>query len=58
MKVDVDGPTRGRTIGDESRLKDPCKTMQVAIDVDAGRFLDEFMRRITSLAAGVDHEND
>ena len=27
MKVDVDGPTRGRTIGDETRLNDPVKTM-------------------------------
>ena len=29
MKVDVDGPTRGRTIGDETRLNDPVKTMKV-----------------------------
>ena len=34
MKVDVDGPTRGRTIGDEIRLNDPVKTMKVAVGVD------------------------
>ena len=34
MKVDVDGPTRGRTIGDETRLNDPVKTMKVAVGVD------------------------
>ncbi|RSX58163.1 nucleoside hydrolase [Bifidobacterium samirii] len=50
MKVDVDGPTRGRTIGDETRLNDPHKTMKVALGVDVPRFLDEFMTRITTLA--------
>jgi purine nucleosidase len=51
MKVDVDGPTRGRTIGDNDRLNDPVKTMRVAVGVDVDRFLHEFMTRITSLAA-------
>ena len=51
MKVDVEGPTRGRTIGDETRLNDPVKTMKVAVGVDVPRFLDEFMTRITNLAA-------
>ena len=50
MKVDLDGPTRGRTIGDETRLNDPHKTMKVALGVDVPRFLDEFMTRITTLA--------
>ncbi|OZG55589.1 inosine-uridine nucleoside N-ribohydrolase [Bifidobacterium tissieri] len=50
MKVDVDGPTRGRTIGDNDRLNDPVKTMQVAVGVDVPRFLNEFMTRITNLA--------
>ena len=27
-------PTRGRTIGDETRLNDPVKTMKVAVGVD------------------------
>ena len=51
MKVDVDGPTRGRTIGDETRLNDPVKTMKVAVGVDVPRFLNEFMTRISGLAA-------
>ncbi|PJM73489.1 nucleoside hydrolase [Bifidobacterium primatium] len=50
MQVDVDGPTRGRTIGDNERLNDPVKTMKVAVGVDVPRFLDEFMNRITGLA--------
>ncbi|MBW3087995.1 nucleoside hydrolase [Bifidobacterium sp. 82T24] len=50
MQVDVDGPTRGRTIGDNERLNDPVKTMKVAVGVDVPRFLDEFMTRITGLA--------
>jgi purine nucleosidase len=50
MKVDVEGPTRGRTIGDETRLNDPVKTMKVAVGVDVPRFLNEFMTRITNLA--------
>lgn len=50
MKVDVEGATRGRTIGDENRLNDPNKTMEVAVGVDVSRFLDEFMTRISGLA--------
>lgn len=50
MQVDVEGPTRGRTIGDNTRLNDPVKTMQVAVGVDVPRFLNEFMTRITGLA--------
>ncbi|MEK0306266.1 nucleoside hydrolase [Bifidobacterium favimelis] len=50
MQVETEGPTRGRTIGDNTRLNDPHKTMQVAIGVDVPRFLDEFMTRITRLA--------
>ncbi|KAB7789114.1 nucleoside hydrolase [Bifidobacterium cebidarum] len=50
MKVDVEGPTRGRTIGDNTRMNDPVKTMQAAVQVDVPRFLNEFMTRITALA--------
>ncbi|PLS31512.1 inosine-uridine nucleoside N-ribohydrolase [Bifidobacterium margollesii] len=50
MQVDVEGPTRGRTIGDNDRLNDPVKTMKVAVGVDVPRFLNEFMTRITGLA--------
>lgn len=52
LKVELDGPTRGRTIGDYDRLNDPFKTTNVAIAVNASRFLDDFMYRVTSIAAG------
>lgn len=51
LKVDLDGPFRGRTIGDRDRLRDSDKTTQVAIAVDAARFEQRFMERITALAA-------
>lgn len=50
MKVDTDGETRGRTIGDETRLNDPDKHASVAVRVDTAGFLEEFMRRLTGLA--------
>ena len=50
MKVDTEGETRGRTIGDETRLNDPDKSAAVAVTVDTAGFLEEFMRRLTSLA--------
>ncbi|MCH3967094.1 MAG: nucleoside hydrolase [Atopobiaceae bacterium] len=46
MKVDLEGPTRGRTIVDEERLNDPEKDMRVAVGVDVPRFLREFMDRV------------
>lgn len=51
MMVDVEGPTRGRTIGNPDLLNDPHKSMGVAVEVDKERFLDEFMTRITGLVA-------
>jgi purine nucleosidase len=51
MKVDTEGATRGRTIGDETRLNDAKKTMKVAVAVDTERFLAQFMERITKLLA-------
>lgn len=51
LKTDLEGPTRGRTIGDETRLNDPVKTTRAAVAVDAPRFLDEFMARLTAVAA-------
>ncbi len=51
MMVDVDGPTRGRTIGNPELLNDPCKAMEVAVRVDVERFLKEFMDRITGLVS-------
>lgn len=50
MKVDTEGETRGRTIGDEERLNDPVKTSKVAVGVDVERFLNELMTRLTKLA--------
>lgn len=50
MKVDIQGATRGRTIGDETRLNDAVTTMKVAVGVDVPHFLNEFMTRITTLA--------
>lgn len=50
LKVDTEGETRGRTIGDETRLNDETKTAKVAVAVDKQRFLEEFMRRLTGLA--------
>ncbi|MHA2789203.1 nucleoside hydrolase [Corynebacterium sp. S7] len=50
MKTDVEGCTRGRTIADEERLNDPVKTAKVAVAVDAERFVNEFMDRLTALA--------
>lgn len=52
LKVDTEGPTRGRTIGDEIRLNDPHKNCKVAVGVDVDRFLKEFMERITRVAQG------
>lgn len=50
MQVDLEGATRGRTIGDITRLNDPDKRSEVAVKVDVPRFLHEFMTRISSLA--------
>ncbi len=52
LKVDVEGETRGRTIGDEVRLNDPVRTSRAAVAVDVERFLSEFMTRIGRVAAG------
>lgn len=50
LKVDTEGPSRGRTIADETCLNDPVKSARVAVGVDVERFLEEFMRRLTGLA--------
>lgn len=51
MMVDVEGPTRGRTIGNPEELNNPNKSMKVALTVDVERFLDELMQRIGSVLA-------
>lgn len=50
LQCDLEEPTRGRTIGDNTRLNDPVKTMEACVAVDVPRFLSEFMGRITALA--------
>ena len=49
MRVDLEGPTRGRTIGDLAGLANPVKTVGAAVEVDAERFLEEFMTRVGSV---------
>ncbi|MFC2624108.1 nucleoside hydrolase [Propionibacterium acidifaciens] len=49
MQVDLEGPTRGRTIGSLAGLSDPVKTVGVAVEVDVERFLGEFMTRVGSV---------
>ncbi|AKE41435.1 putative nucleoside hydrolase [Corynebacterium kutscheri] len=50
LKVETAGATRGRTIGDETRLNDTQKNARVAIGVDVSRFLAEFMLRVGRVA--------
>ena len=52
LQVDLEGPFRGRTIGDRSRLQDPDKHTQVALGVDVPEFLGRFMTRVTAAARG------
>ena len=46
LRVDLEGPTRGRTVCDPDRLRDPQKTCEVALTVDVPRFLGEFRARV------------
>lgn len=46
LRVDLEGPTRGRTVCDPERLRDPRKSCQVALTVDAPRFLRTFHERM------------
>ena len=50
LQVNLEGPFRGRTIGDRSRLQDPDKHTQVALGVDVPEFLGRFMTRVTAAA--------
>lgn len=49
LMVDTEGEGRGRTIGDPAELLSSPKRTKVALGVDADRFLDRFMNRLTSL---------
>ena len=44
--VDLEGAARGRTVCDPNRLRDAEKTCEVALTVDAPRFLAEFRARV------------
>lgn len=46
LRVDLEGPTRGRTVCDPDRLRDAEKDCEVALAVDAPRFLEEFRTRV------------
>ncbi len=46
LRVDIEGPTRGRTVCDPDRLRDAEKDCEVALAVDAPRFLEEFRTRV------------
>ena len=46
LRVDLEGATRGRTVCDPDRLRDAEKTCEVALAVDAPRFLGEFRARM------------
>lgn len=48
MKTDTQGPTRGRTIADETRLSQE-PTAKVAVGVDNERFVREFVDRLEEL---------
>lgn len=45
LQVDLEGEIRGRTIANPDLVSDPYKTTKAAIDVDAPRFMNEFMTR-------------
>lgn len=46
LRVDLEGPTRGRTVCDPDRLRDAKKDCEVAQAVDVPRFLEEFRTRV------------
>lgn len=51
LKTEIEGPSRGRTIGDNARLDDPATRTAVCVQVDTPRFLTEFKSRIGQLLA-------
>ncbi|MCQ9351594.1 nucleoside hydrolase [Corynebacterium sp. 153RC1] len=54
LKVDTEGATRGRTIGNEEKIGAPNPNARVAVAVDTQRFLTEFMERVGRVARGFD----
>nr|WP_268911920.1 nucleoside hydrolase [Latilactobacillus fragifolii] len=51
LKTEIEGPSRGRTIGNNARLDDPTTRTAVCVQVDTPRFLTEFKARIGHLLA-------
>lgn len=51
LTVETEGESKGRTIGDLKRLKDPKKTAEVCIDVRVEEFMKEFVERTTKALA-------
>ncbi|MBU5592625.1 nucleoside hydrolase [Clostridium sp. MSJ-4] len=49
MKVETEGPSRGRTIGNNEKINEPNPNISVAIGVDVDKFISEFMNRLTTL---------
>lgn len=46
LRVELDGPARGRVVCDPDHLRDDKKNTEAALTVDAPRFLDEFRARV------------
>ncbi|WEV74185.1 nucleoside hydrolase [Bifidobacterium sp. ESL0798] len=53
IKVETEGVSVGRTIGDPSRLLSPVKNTKVALEVDTKRFTERFMERLLSLVTTI-----
>lgn len=51
LKVDLEGPFRGRTIGDGLRLHHPKKSARAAVTVDAAAFVERFRTRMLAALA-------
>lgn len=51
MKVETEGPSTGRTIGDNERINEPHPNVAVGVNVDVATFLHEFMTRTLALFA-------
>lgn len=56
LMVETEGPQRGRTIGDPSRLLEPIKNTKAALSVDAERFTRRFMDRLLTLVRKTETE--
>ncbi|MFD0704196.1 nucleoside hydrolase [Alloscardovia venturai] len=45
LMVDLEGPQRGRTVGDPQLINEPAEHVRMALDVDAQRFVGEWEAR-------------